>query len=171
MLDSGFRLNNIEVSQSHAETAMLRHFSLFLLILVFAGCSIPKIIVMEDPLTPEEHLNLGVAYEHKGKYDLAIREYESASKQITIAYLYLGNVYFLKSEHDKAEACYRKAIRKDPGLADAYNNLAWLLYSQKKNLDEARSLALKAIALNPEGKATYLDTLKKIENYTAGNDE
>lgn len=160
-----------ESPQSHGETAMLRHFSLFLLILAFFGCSIPQIIVLEDPLTPEEHLNLGVAYEQKGEYDLAIREYESASKQISVAYFYLGNAYFLKSEYDKAEASYRKAIRKDPGLADAYNNLAWLLYSRQKNLDEARSLALKAIVLNPEGKATYLDTLKKIENCTAGNIE
>jgi tetratricopeptide (TPR) repeat protein len=164
MLDS-------ESPQPHAETAMLRHYSIFLLILAFLGCSIPKIIVLEDPLTPEEHLNLGVAYEQKGEYDLAIREYESASKRITVAYLYLGNAYFLKSEHDKAEESYRKAIRNNPGLADAYNNLAWLLYSRKKNLDEARSLALKAIALNPEGKETYLDTLKKIENCIAGNIE
>jgi tetratricopeptide (TPR) repeat protein len=149
--------------------AMLRHFLLFLLILAFFGCSIPKIIVMEDPLTPEEHLKLGVAYEQKGEYDLAIREYESASKFITISYFYLGNAYFQKSEYDKAEASYRKAIRKDPGLADAYNNLAWLLYSQNKDLDEARSLALKAISLNPEGKGTYLDTLKRIEDCKAGN--
>jgi tetratricopeptide (TPR) repeat protein len=149
--------------------AILRHFSLFLLILAFFGCSIPKIIVIEDPLTPEEHLKLGVAYEQKGEYDLAIREYESASKFITISYFYLGNAYFQKSEYDKAEASYRKAIRKDPGLADAYNNLAWLLYSQNKDLDEARSLALKAISLNPEGKAPYLDTLKRIEDCKAGN--
>jgi tetratricopeptide (TPR) repeat protein len=149
--------------------AMLRHFSIFLLILVFFGCSVPKIIVMEDPLTPEEHLKLGLAYEQKGEYDLAIREYESASKFITISYFYLGNAYFQKSEYDKAEASYRKAIRKDPGMADAYNNLAWLLYLQKKDLDEARSLTLKAISLNPEGKAPYLDTLKRIEDCKAGN--
>jgi tetratricopeptide (TPR) repeat protein len=148
---------------------ILRHFSLFLLILAFFGCSVPKIIVMEDPLTPEEHLKLGLAYEQKGEYNLAIREYESASKFITISYFYLGNAYFQKSEYDKAEASYRKAIRKDPGLADAYNNLAWLLYSQNKDLDEARSLALKAISLNPEGKAPYLDTLKRIEDCKAGN--
>jgi tetratricopeptide (TPR) repeat protein len=148
---------------------MLKYFSLFLLILAFFGCSIPKIIVMEDPLTPEEHLKLGVAYEQKGEYDLAIREYESASKFITISYFYLGNAYFQKSEYNKAEASYRKAIRNDPGLADAYNNLAWLLYSQNKDLDEARSLALKAISLNPEGKAPYLDTLKRIEDCKAGN--
>src|SRR5512136_2891740 len=148
---------------------MFRHFLLLLLILAFAGCSIPKIIVFEDPLTPEEHLTLGVAYEHKGEYDLAIREYELASKQKPVAYLYLGNVYFLKSEYDKAEECYRDAIRRDHDLADAYNNLAWLLYSQKQNLDEARSLALKAIALNPEGRAISLDTLKKIEDHTTRN--
>jgi tetratricopeptide (TPR) repeat protein len=148
---------------------MLRYFSLFFLILAFFGCSIPKIIVMEDPLTPEEHLKLGVAYEQKGEYDLAIREYESASKFITASYFYLGNAYFQKSEYDKAEASYRKAIRNDPGLADAYNNLAWLLYSQNKDLDEARSLALKAISLNPEGKATYLDTLERIDDCKAGN--
>ena len=148
---------------------MLRYFLLFVLIMAFFGCSIPKIIVMEDPLTPEEHLKLGVAYEQKGEYDLAIREYESASKFITASYFYLGNAYFRKSEYDKAEASYRKAIRKDPGLADAYNNLAWLLYSQNKDLDEARSLALKAISLNPEGKAPYLDTLKRIEDCKAGN--
>ena len=148
---------------------MLRHFSLFLLILVFFGCSVPKIIVMEDPLTPEEHLKLGLAYEQKGEHDLAIREYESASKFITVSYFYLGNAYYQKSEYDKAEAFYRKAIRNDPGLADAYNNLAWLLYSQNKDLDEARSLALKAISLKPEGKAPYVDTLKRIEDCKAGN--
>jgi tetratricopeptide (TPR) repeat protein len=148
---------------------ILRHFSLFLLILAFFGCSVPKIIVMEDPLTPEEHLKLGLAYEQKGEYDLAIREYESASKFITISYFYLGNAYLQKSEYDKAEASYRMTIRKDPGLADAYNNLAWLLYSQNKDLDEARSLALKAISLNPEGKAPYLDTLKRIEDCKAAS--
>ena len=144
-------------------------FLISTLTILIWGCSLPKIIILKDPLTPEEHLNLGLAYEQKGEYDLAIREYESASKFITISYLYLGNAYFQKSEYDKAEASYRKAIRKDPGLADAYNNLAWLLYSQNKGLDEARSLALQAIFLNPEGKAPYLDTLKRIEDCKAGN--
>ena len=38
-----------------------------------SACSLPRIIVLEDPLSPEEHLNLGVAYERKGELDGAIR--------------------------------------------------------------------------------------------------
>ena len=48
-------------------------------------------------------------------------------------------------------------------MADAYNNLAWLLYAGQKNLGEAKALVLKAIVLKPESKAVYLDTLEKIE--------
>jgi hypothetical protein len=33
-------------------------------------------------LSPEEHLNLGVAYENKGELDDALKEYETASKKI-----------------------------------------------------------------------------------------
>ena len=46
--------------------------------------------------------------------------------------------------------------------ADAYNNLAWLYYTKKENLDEAESLAAKAIELNPEKRDVYQDTLDKI---------
>jgi Tfp pilus assembly protein PilF len=93
---------------------------------VFSGCSLPRIIVLEDPLTPEEHLHLGVAYEKRGELDPAIKEYKLASKKLPLAYLYLGNVYFQKNELDEAEKHYRKTIKKDPQNADAHNNLAWL---------------------------------------------
>jgi hypothetical protein len=33
-------------------------------------------------------------YEQKGELDYAIREYQVASKKLTIAYLYLGNAHF-----------------------------------------------------------------------------
>lgn len=32
-------------------------------LVVFSSCSLPRIIVLDDPLTPEEHLHLGVAYD------------------------------------------------------------------------------------------------------------
>jgi tetratricopeptide (TPR) repeat protein len=135
---------------------MLLAFCLF-------ACASPRIIVLDDPLSPEEHLNLGVTYEKKGELDNAMREYTEASKKLPLAYLYMGNVYLQKNEYDKAETYYKKAIKKDPANADAYNNLAWLYYIKKENLDEAERLAFKAIELNPSKKAIYTDTLEKIK--------
>ena len=134
----------------------------FTLLCFIVSCSSFKIIVLKDPLTPEEHLNLGVAYEQKGELDPAMREYQLASKKLPIAYLYLGNAHFQKNEFSKAEAYYKKAIKKEPQNADAYNNLAWLYYTRRENLGEGEKLALKAIELNPTKEQIYRDTLEKI---------
>jgi tetratricopeptide (TPR) repeat protein len=130
----------------------------------FLACAFPRIIVLDDPLSPEEHLNLGVAYEKNGELNNAIKEYDRASKKLPVAYLYLGNVYFQKNELEDAEKYYRKAIKKNPDNADAYNNLAWLYFTKKENLDEAEKLVLKAIELNPAKKVIYSDTLEKIKS-------
>ena len=127
------------------------------------ACTMPRIIVLKDPLTPEEHVDLGLAYEQKKEYDLAIKEYEAAAKKLPKANLYLANARFLNNQPDQAEALYRRVIQHDPQCADAYNNLAWLLYTQKRDLPEARDLVSKAISLNPAGKDTYIDTFNKIE--------
>ncbi len=126
------------------------------------GCSLPRIIVLDDPLSPEEHLNLGVAYEKNGEFESSLKEYEVAAKKLPIAYLYIGNIYFQKKEFETAESFYKKAIEKDPRNADAHNNLAWLYYVKKENLEEAQNLASKAIELNPSKAAVYKDTLEKI---------
>jgi tetratricopeptide (TPR) repeat protein len=126
------------------------------------SCSLPRIVVLDDPLTPEEHLNLGVAYEKKGEFDSAIKEYELAAKELPIANLYLGNAHFHKKDFDKAEKYYKLTIEKEPENADAYNNLAWLYYRKQENLDQAESLALKAMEMNPSKSDIYSDTLEKI---------
>ncbi|MDI6890915.1 MAG: tetratricopeptide repeat protein [Thermodesulfovibrionales bacterium] len=132
-------------------------------LLFFMGCALPRIIVLHDPLSPEEHLNLGVTYEKNGELDNALKEYIKASKKLPLAYIYMGNIYFQKNECDKAEFYYKKAIKKEPGNADAYNNLAWLYFIKRENLEDAERLALKAIELNPAKKAIYIDTLEKIK--------
>jgi tetratricopeptide (TPR) repeat protein len=132
------------------------------LLLVLSGCDFPRIVVLEDPLTPEEHLDLGVAYEKNGEFGNAIKEYELAAKQLPVAYLYLGNAHFHNNEFNEAEQCYNLAIRKEAFNADAYNNLAWLYYVKEKNLNEAEGLALKALELNPSKSNVYGDTLEKI---------
>jgi len=136
-------------------------FATFLLVLL-SGCTLPRIIILKDPLTPEEHLNLGVAYEKSGEFDNAIKEYKLAAKKRPIAYLHLGNAHFQKDEWAVAEYYYKMAIEKEPKNADAYNNLAWLYYTQGENLDHAERLAIQAIDLNPSKGTIYRDTLDKI---------
>lgn len=126
-----------------------------------ASCSLPRIVVLQDPLSAEEHLNLGVAYERRGEPEQALAEYRKASATLPRALLYMGNVYFQKGEYEEASRCYREAISALPDLAEAYNNLAWLYYTQGTRLDEAEALSLRALALQP-GNEVFEDTLEKI---------
>lgn len=141
----------------------MRHFfPIVMLAVLLWGCTLPRIVFLDDPLTPEEHINLGVAYEEKKEFDSAIKEYKLASAKLPIAYLYLGNVCFSKGDMDEAESYYKKAVEKVPMNADVYNNLAWLYYTKGKNLDEAEMLVRKAIELNPLKEDIYRDTLQRI---------
>lgn len=135
------------------------------LILFVCSCSLPRIVIFEDPLTAEERINLGVAYENKGEYDLAIKEYETASKKLAVGFLYLGNAYMRKGDFDNAEYNYKKAIDEDDVMADAYNNLAWLYYERRINIKEAEELAMKAVELRPEN-TNFRDTLNKLKSLT-----
>jgi tetratricopeptide (TPR) repeat protein len=137
-------------------------FLISVLTILISACSLPKIIILKDPLTPEEHLNLGVTYERKGEFDDAIREYQVAARKLPIAFLYLGNAYFLKKDWDQAEIYFKKAIEKDGKNAAAYNNLAWLYLQKGQNLEQAEALAEKALELDPSKSSIYEDTLKKI---------
>jgi tetratricopeptide (TPR) repeat protein len=137
-------------------------FVAFACLVLLSNCSLPRIHILRDPLTPEEHLNLGVSYEEKGELESALKEYRLASKKLPRGYLYVGNVYSLKKEWAEAEKNYRKAIKEDPQNAEAYNNLAWLYYTKGENLIEAENLALKALELSPLN-TVYQDTLQKIK--------
>src|SRR4030042_6288029 len=151
----------------------VRYMAKLLLILMFSltilssGCSFPKIIILKDPLTPEEHLTLGVAYERREEFDQAIREYQLAAKNLPIAFLYLGHAYFLKNDWDQAEIYFKKAIEKDGKNAAAHNNLAWLYFQRGKNLEQAEALAQKALELDPSNSSIYGDTLEKVREKRA----
>jgi tetratricopeptide (TPR) repeat protein len=133
------------------------------------GCSLPRIVVLGDPLSPEEHLKLGTAYESKGEYDLAVAEYKAASRKVPLARLFLGNVYFLQKNYDAAEGEYRRAVEELPENPRPYNNLAWLYYTQGIKLEEAENLARRAVALAPPGEdGPYRDTLEHILKARAG---
>lgn len=133
--------------------------------LALSACAAPRIMILRDPLTRQEHLDLGLAYEQKGDLDPAIRHYRKAAKGPLRpqAWFYMGNAYLQKGDYSQAESAYQKAIHADARHADAHNNLAWLYFLQRKNLARAEELAERAIHLNPGRQDVYADTLKKIQ--------
>ena len=142
------------------------NFFIVLCLLLITGCSIPKIHVLKDPLTAEEHLMMGLSREKANLIDEAIKHYEEASKHDARGFLFLGNLYLSQNKYEEAERNYKKAINKNDKLADAYNNLAWLYYLQERKLEEAEKLVKKAIEIeinNPDKVKIYDDTLRKIK--------
>jgi tetratricopeptide (TPR) repeat protein len=131
-----------------------------LLALTLGSCTLPRIAVLHDPLTHEEHVNLGVSYEKRGELEAALKEYEAAAKNMPLAYLYVGNVCFQQKRFEDAQRAYKKAIKKT-GSPEAYNNLAWLYYETNADMEEAERLAGKAVDLSP-GSEAFKDTLRKI---------
>jgi len=126
------------------------------------ACAMPKIVVLEDPLTAQQHNDLGVAYEEKGDFALAEREYEKALKknrEWVIPYLNLGHLYYRQGKLDRAEHILREGLRARGDHPDLLNNLAWVLM-EKGRLEHAQSLVDKAIAI--EDKEEYRDTRREI---------
>jgi Flp pilus assembly protein TadD len=134
----------------------------FFLILHLCGCSLPKIVVIEDPLTAQQHNDLGVVYLKKGQYELAQKEYLKAlklQKNWAVPYFNLGNLFYQINDFKEAEKYYRKALDVDQGNADVMNNLAYLLYREGKTKE---ALELINQAINIEKKEEYLKTLQEI---------
>ena len=134
-----------------------------LVLLVAGGCSrIPRIIVLSDPLTAAEHVELGVAYERKGELDLARGEYERAlrkDRKIYRARVNLGNISLTKKEYGKAREEYLLALELRPGDADATNNLSWAAIFSGEGIDEALA-RMESVVSGPGGRQpALLDTL------------
>jgi Tfp pilus assembly protein PilF len=135
-------------------------------ILSLAGCSLPKIIVLHDPLSPEEHNNLGRIYESQTKFDQAVQQYHAALKKdpnFVPSLLLLGDLSYRLKKYSEAESAYKKAIKLQPENGNIYNNLCWVYIDQKINLETAAELIQKALSLTPEHhRPYYLDTLGVI---------
>lgn len=132
-------------------------------ILCLGGCSLPRIIVLNDPLDARQHNDLGVAYQQRGESDLAIREYDRAAKlepRWARPLINRGNVLAEQGEWRQAEKGYRQALRREPGNDEAMNNLAWVLLQAGKT-EDALDWAEMAVTANPREPA-YLDTLAEI---------
>jgi tetratricopeptide (TPR) repeat protein len=134
-----------------------------------AGCSLlPKVTVIDDPLSKEEHYALGLTYEGGGQMDLAEREYGLALP-LAEARLAMGNLAWqVRGDASEAMGHYRLALARD-SIPAAANNLAWLILVEGGSLDEAKEWAALAVeeALRrrepDKTVANYRSTLAQIE--------
>ncbi|MBU1002353.1 MAG: tetratricopeptide repeat protein [Proteobacteria bacterium] len=132
------------------------------------ACALPRITMHQDPLSPAEHLKLGLAYESSGDLPGALHEYELAMDQEPLAHLYAGNVLFGMGKMEEAEKAYNQAMLDLPLDPEPRNNLAWLLYSRRQRLDQAEGLAAEALRLAPpDRQAEFRDTLECIQRARA----
>lgn len=143
--------------------------AVLLLLIATSACSLPKVYQFHDPLTPREHLALGVSYESQGESSLAIAEYKKvieadSDRDGIAARVFLGNVYAGLEDYQTAEQCYREALALDPTHGQALNNLASIYVKQGIKLQEAEALARAAVAqsegdFSSKHRGVYLATL------------
>ena len=69
----------------------------------------------------------------------------------------LGSIYHKQGKVEKAIESFEAAVTLNPNFAQACNTLAWLYAESEKNIDEAITLARKAVKLKPT--ASHWDTL------------
>ncbi len=130
-----------------------------------ACSSLPRVVVLHDPLTPAEHVTLGLTYEAQRRTELAVREYHAALEQeprYVPAFVGLGNLAFDRGALEEAEAYYHQALAVAPQDPGANNNLAMLYLAQSANLTEAERLARQALAQGGPLRPYVLDTMARI---------
>lgn len=111
-----------------------------------------------------DSLRKAVLLEEEGKYTEAAAKYHyilNAHPESVVAWTDYGNAQERLGNQAEAEEAFRKALTLDPNSRDALNNLAWLLYEQKR-LDEAEPLARRAVAQPGPDRYMILDTLARI---------
>lgn len=131
-----------------------------------AGCTLPKIVVLHDPLSADEHVRLGVIYRSEGKTALARDQFREATRQDrthALAWALLGEASLQLDETAEARRAYSQAVELDPGNGDLRNNLAWVHVQQNEDLDKAQELVERAMELTPAHTPYYLDTLGVIQ--------
>lgn len=143
-----------------------------LLLLCCAACGPHH---LPDPLTPEEHLDLGKAYEARGETERAQGQYTAAAVTVPEGDFYLGNLAAATGQDAVALEYYRKAQPDMPDDPHLNNNLAWVLCrlgeknNDKKQLQEASALARKALAAAPPDlKPLCEDTLHRTQQVLRG---
>jgi len=103
--------------------------------------------------------------EKSRQFEAAVAAYQTALKrwpQSLIALMGLGNSFYALGNLPGAENAFREAVKIYPDAADAYNNLAQVLFEQGRK-QEALDAARRAVAIGGPMSAVYESTLKEIQ--------
>jgi tetratricopeptide (TPR) repeat protein len=134
-------------------------------------------VLQEDPKNVLAHETKGFLASQQGHPDEAEKWYEQAVQLDSQSYL--AHYYYAVSlmrdareapQQEHAESSLRAAVKLNPSFAPAFDSLGVLLAMRHKNLDEARSLGLTAISLDPANigyrinVANILMTMDKGQN-------
>jgi tetratricopeptide (TPR) repeat protein len=68
-----------------------------------------------------------------------------------VDYIELGKFYFLNNKYDEAVSEFKKVLEINPGNAEAYYNIG-LIKESSNQMDEAREMYSKALAVKPDYK-------------------
>ena len=104
------------------------------------------------PTFAKAYNNLGIAYQRRRLYDLAIVQYKRAillDSKLSAPYSNLGNVYYLKGDYNKAIENLKKALKIKKN--NPYTHYAiGLVYYYKKDYPEAIKHFRRSARLNRE---------------------
>jgi tetratricopeptide (TPR) repeat protein len=120
-----------------------------------------KKAIEQQPDYMQPYFSLAGIFLRSGEAEKAIAQYQAALAQDPAradAHMILGSIYEQRRQMDLSEQHYRQALTINPDFVPAANNLAYLLADQKRDLDEALTLARKAKAKLPDDPGV-MDTL------------
>ena len=89
-----------------------------------------------------------------------MRSLESDPRSSESLYL-IGQLDLMRGDQTSAEQRFRQALKSDPSMLGASNDLAWVLASNSHDLDVALQLARRAVEIS--ATADTLDTLGYVQ--------
>jgi tetratricopeptide (TPR) repeat protein len=123
-------------------------------------------VLQEDPSNPPAHETMGYLEFRQGNLDEARKWYAQAVKlnsQSFLAYYYFAAITMNGARLDSetkplVESSLRTAIKLNPSFAPSYDQLAVFFGMQRENLEEAHTLCLNAVQLDPGNLRYRLNT-------------
>ncbi|MCW5960761.1 MAG: tetratricopeptide repeat protein [Pyrinomonadaceae bacterium] len=124
-----------------------------------AEAALKKTIELDENYLPAYSSYAALLIE-RGQTDAALAQFKNVvdRKPSAAVYTLIGILEESRTNKPDAEKNYRKALEIEPNSPIAANNLAWMLASDKTNLDEALKLAQSTVSQDPNNAGFY-DTL------------